>query len=388
MPTAEIVTIGTELLLGEIVDTNSTYLARALKDAGIDLYRTTTIGDNTARIAQAIREAAARADIIITTGGLGPTVDDPTRQAIAAAVRQDVVFVPELWDQIQARFQRFGRQATDNNKRQAFIPQGATPIENPVGTAPAFLVETGNSIVISLPGVPKEMEYLVENSVLPILRERYNLNGTIKSVVLHVASVGESVVDELIGDLEELSNPTVGLAAHPGEMDIRITAKASSPSSANEMIAGVAQTLRDRLGRWIYGQDDETLEQVVLRGFSETGQTLTLVASGMGTSVGEILSNPPGMILGMEQHAEPLDQDQLRQKTLALYNSLHPSIAFGVSLRPDSDRYHLDMMVISRNGATEHHRSYGSAPQNAQLWATNVCLEMLRRAVLSIHEPD
>ena len=158
MPTAEIIALGTELLLGEIQDTNTRYIARHLRDTGIDLFRTAIIGDNAERIAQALREALTRAQIIITTGGLGPTVDDPTRQAVALAVNVPLEYRPELWGQIQARFERFGRQATENNKRQAYIPQGSIPVENLVGTAPAFITETGGSVIISLPGVPREME--------------------------------------------------------------------------------------------------------------------------------------------------------------------------------------------------------------------------------------
>ena len=139
MSSAEIITIGTELLLGEIDDTNATYIARELRDVGIDLYRKTTVGDNARRIAQTIQEALQRTDIIITTGGLGPTVDDPTREAVALAVGVETEFRPELWEQIQNRFQRFGRKPTENNKRQAYVPKGAIPVENPVGTAPSFI---------------------------------------------------------------------------------------------------------------------------------------------------------------------------------------------------------------------------------------------------------
>ncbi len=136
MPTAEIITIGTELLLGEIVDTNSQFLARQLRDVGIDLFRITTVGDNVGRIAKAIQQALKRCDIVLTTGGLGPTVDDPTRDAVAQALGVPTEYHPELWSQIRDRFKRFGRIPTENNRRQAYIPQGAIPIENPVGTAP------------------------------------------------------------------------------------------------------------------------------------------------------------------------------------------------------------------------------------------------------------
>ena len=179
MPTAEIITIGTEILLGEIVDTNTRYLAHKLREQGIDLYRQTTVGDNVSRISQAIQDSMSSADIIITTGGLGPTVDDPTRQAVALAVGVETEFRGELWQQIQARYRRFGRIPTENNKRQAYVPQGAIPIENPVGTAPAFIVESKDSAIIALPGVPREMEYLVEHTIIPYLISRLDLRSVI-----------------------------------------------------------------------------------------------------------------------------------------------------------------------------------------------------------------
>ena len=177
---AEIIAIGTELLLGEIVDTNTSVIARALRSIGIDLYRTAIVGDNPDRIAQAVREAAARSDAVITTGGLGPTVDDASRQGIALAVGLPTEFRPELWEQIQERFARYGRTPTENNRQQAMIPAGALAVENPVGTAPAFIVETPTSAVISLPGVPGEMSYLLETAVLPYLRRRLGLSAIIK----------------------------------------------------------------------------------------------------------------------------------------------------------------------------------------------------------------
>ncbi len=140
MPTAEIIAIGTELLLGETADTNTRFVARVLRSLGIDLFRTQTIGDNADRIAETVRQALERADIVITTGGLGPTVDDPTRQAIADSVGVPLEFHPELWEQITARIARYGRTPTENQKRQAYIPKNAIVIENPVGTAPAFIV--------------------------------------------------------------------------------------------------------------------------------------------------------------------------------------------------------------------------------------------------------
>ena len=191
MPAAEIITIGTEILLGEIVDTNSRFIARKLRDAGIDLYRQTSVGDNPQRIASAIKFGMQGSEIIITTGGLGPTVDDPTRDAVALAVGVETEFRPELWEQIKGRFKKFGRKPTENNKRQAYVPVGSIAVENPVGTAPAFIMESGDRSIIALPGVPREMEYLLENRVIPYLKKRYKITGTIKTRLIHTAGVGE-----------------------------------------------------------------------------------------------------------------------------------------------------------------------------------------------------
>src|SRR5512140_541170 len=190
MPSAEIITIGTEILLGEIVDTNTRHIALTLRDLGVDIYRTTTIGDNAERIATAIREAMGRTEIIITTGGLGPTVDDPTREAIAQAAGVSTEFREDLWEQVVSAIARYGRKPAENQRRQAIVPQGAIGVRNPVGTAPSFILEfvaplpktksetpvTGDQAlkgsIISLPGVPNEMEHILHESIVPYLQKR------------------------------------------------------------------------------------------------------------------------------------------------------------------------------------------------------------------------
>src|SRR5512147_232467 len=229
MPSAEIITIGTEILFGEIVDTNTRYISRTLRGMGVDLYRTITIGDNVERIAEAIHNSMNRAEIVITTGGLGPTVDDPTREAVAKAAGVELEFREDLWQQVVAVISRYGRKPSENQKRQAYIPKGAIAIPNPVGTAPCFIVEyspllkgegSGVRCVASLPGVPNEMEHILHESVIPYLQKRFNLDEIIKIRVLHCAGLGEGMIDEQIAEFETLSNPTVGLAAHTGVVDI------------------------------------------------------------------------------------------------------------------------------------------------------------------------
>lgn len=264
MASAEIITIGTEILLGEIVDTNTRYIARTLRGMGVDLYRTITIGDNAERIAEAIRHSMQRADIVITTGGLGPTVDDPTREAVAKAAGVELEFRDDLWEQVVAVISRYGRKPSENQRRQAFIPKGAVGIPNPVGTAPCFIVETERNAVVSLPGVPNEMEHILHESIIPYLQKRFHLDEIIKIRVLHCSGLGEGMIDEKIADFELLSNPTVGLAAHTGVVDIRIAAKAKSEAGADRMIADIENQIRDRLGDVVFGADEDKLEDVVL----------------------------------------------------------------------------------------------------------------------------
>ncbi|HNJ14512.1 MAG TPA: molybdopterin-binding protein, partial [Anaerolineales bacterium] len=264
MTSAEIITIGTEILLGEIVDTNTRYIARTLRSMGVDLYRTITIGDNIDRIASAIHNSMERADIVITTGGLGPTVDDPTREAVAKAIGVETEFREDLWEQVVETIARYGRKPSENQKRQAYVPKGALGIRNPVGTAPCFIVETERNAVISLPGVPSEMEQILHESMIPYLQKRFNLNEIIKVRVLHCAGLGEGMIDEKIADLETLSNPTVGLAAHTGVVDVRIAAKARNENEANEMIAVIEAQVRERLGNVVFGADEDKLEEVTL----------------------------------------------------------------------------------------------------------------------------
>jgi nicotinamide-nucleotide amidase len=262
---AEIVMIGTELLLGEIVDTNANRFAKALCQIGLDLYYKTTVGDNEARITEVLDLALDRSDVIITSGGIGPTVDDVTRQAVANATGRKLVYSLDLEAQIAARFRSFGRNMADNNKRQAYIPEGALPLSNPAGTAPCFLCEDirGRGIVISLPGVPRELEYMLSKKVMPLLVERVGGAKVTKIRILRTCAVGESNVDRVIGDLMTMKNPTIGLAAHAGQSDVRITAKADTETEADTLIAPLEAEVRRRLGVAIYGVEKETVPEII-----------------------------------------------------------------------------------------------------------------------------
>lgn len=288
---AEIIAIGTELLLGDTVDTNSAHIARQVRDIGLDLFRTTVVGDNSERISAAVRSALSRAQVVITTGGLGPTVDDVTREGIAAALGVNLEFRDELWDEIKARFASFGAEATENNRRQALLPAGSQALNNPVGTAPGFMVAEQDRLVAALPGVPGEMQYMLEKEVVPAIGEMLGLDAVIRSRLMRTAGVGESWLDERIGDLEAGSNPTVGLAAHPGQVDIRITAKAPTEERAEAMIEEVAVAVRKRVGEHIYAEGQLDLEEVLLERLRRSGQSLVVIESGTGAELARGLAS-------------------------------------------------------------------------------------------------
>lgn len=380
MPSAEIITIGTEILLGEIVDTNSAFLARHLRDLNVDVFRTSTIGDNTARIAEIIRETLTRTQIIITTGGLGPTVDDPTREAVALAFGVETEFRPELWDQIVERMGRFGRTVGENQKRQAYVPKGAIAVKNAVGTAPAFIVEQDDKCLIALPGVPREMEYLSETEVFPYLRKRYALSGTIKARVLHTAGMGESVIDEHVGELELLANPTVGLAAHYGMVDVRITAKAASPAEADALIAGVEQTIREKLGLAVYGADEQTLEGVTLAALAGRDWTLAVVEVNTGGELSSRLSETHnaafigGQILPELAKGQSLEQAAAEQREKS-----GASVAIGLTARQEAGDTGVEIVLVTPHSQERSTRGYGGHPKNIPAWGANNALDLLRR---------
>jgi nicotinamide-nucleotide amidase len=261
---AEIVTIGSELLLGQTVDTNAAWMAQRLASLGVNLFYKTVVGDNPGRMLDIISRAMQRSDLVITSGGIGPTQDDLTREIVAKATGRELVLDPELLAQIEERFRRRGFIMTENNNRQAYIPKGAIPVKNPNGTAPSFIVEDPRAVIISLPGVPFEMKWLFDNEVIPYLRPKFNLSEAIYSRVLKVAGLGESAVDDRVGHLIVSSqNPTVGVLAHPGQVDVRITVKAANREEADQMIAPLEQEVRGLLGEHVFAVDNQTMQDVV-----------------------------------------------------------------------------------------------------------------------------
>ena len=290
MANAEIVSIGSELLLGQIVDTNAAWMAQRLTELGVNLFYKTVVGDNPGRMEEVINRALDRSDLVITGGGLGPTQDDLTREIIAKVTGRKLVLDLHLQEQIEHRFRRRELIMTANNERQAYIPEGAIPVENPNGTAPSFIVEDPRGIIYALPGVPFEMKWLFDHEVVPYLRRRFDLTEMITYRILKVAEIGESSVDDRIGHLiADSANPTVGVLAHPGQVDVRITAKAADSEGASKLIAPVEEEVKKLLGRHIFATDSDTMEDAVGRLLREQNVAVAVYEDLTGGLVAERL---------------------------------------------------------------------------------------------------
>ncbi len=289
---AEIIAIGSELLLGQIIDTNSSSIAKRLAENGIELVQTTTVGDDLERMKEVIRDSVNRSEIVITTGGIGPTEDDLTREAVAEVTQHPLIFQPHLMEQIEALFKKRGFRMAESNRKQAFIPEGSIPIENPKGTAPGFIVEFSNGAIISIPGVPAEMEYLMENTVIPYLRKRFDIkHQVIQYKVLRACGLGESAIGQQIKDLmKESKNPVIGTLASAGDIRIRIAAKANNAEEASNLIQNMEEKIRDRLGTLIYGVDNETLQGNIVNDLERLNLTLSVVETFTGGIISQKLT--------------------------------------------------------------------------------------------------
>jgi nicotinamide-nucleotide amidase len=323
-PTCEIITIGTELLLGQILDTNTTYLAQELGRSGITVRFRTAVGDHPDEIVQTIGSALGRCDMVLTTGGLGPTLDDVTREAVARAAEAPLEFRQDLMDHIESLFRRAGYQMPENNRRQAFVPQGSQAIFNPVGTAPAFISDVAGKPVVCLPGVPRELKYLLSREVIPRLRQRFNLTGhQVVYRVLKTVGIGESKVDSLIGDLiKPGENPEIGLLASVGEIKIRMAARAESEAEARSMIEPLEKEIRLRLGKFIFGENEDTLASVIDSLLASRRKTLAIVETFSAGLASERLHSLPSRRL-MESRVIP------GEKSLARWLGLEIPLALG-----------------------------------------------------------
>jgi nicotinamide-nucleotide amidase len=291
---AEVVSVGTELLLGQITDTNATYICQRLAECGIPVYFRQTVGDNFHRVQEAFRLAWSRAELVVFTGGLGPTEDDLTKEAVAAALGAELVEDRDCLAHLEQFFARRGRTMTPNQRRQALIPRGALAIPNRWGTAPGVFWEVDGRVVVMVPGVPREMRGMVDEFVLPELRRRgWVGQDTIRSRVLRTVGIGEGQLEEMVRDLIHTTNPTVAPLAHLGEVHLRITAR-GTPEEVSRLLDETEARLRERLGDAVYGVDDETLDEVVARLLRDSGLRVAVAESCTGGLVGERLTSVAG----------------------------------------------------------------------------------------------
>lgn len=292
----EIISVGTELLLGQIVNTNSAYISQKLAELGIDVYFQSCVGDNSGRLGYVLRQALSRSDLVILTGGLGPTDDDLTVSTVAEVLGRKLICSATVLSDIEQYFSRIGRRPSENNKKQAMVIEGCRVIRNAIGTAPGQIVEDGGKIVVLLPGVPDEMKRMMETGVVPYLKEVGGASqSTIRSKVLRFVGIGESLLASQIEDLlAGQSNPTIAPLAQDGLVDLRITAKAPDVATAEQMISEVAREIRTRFGALVYGEDGEQLAQVVGRLLVERGFSLATAESCTGGLIGKLITDVPG----------------------------------------------------------------------------------------------
>jgi len=290
--TAEIVSVGTELLLGQIIDTHAPVMAQILAECGIGCQRRSTIGDNFSRLTDALRESLSRADVLVTIGGLGPTMDDLTRDAIAAALGDSLVRDEAYEAELRAWFASRNYEFAESNAKQADRPESGITIKNPFGTAPGLLCQKNGKVVIALPGPKGEFVPMAQGPVREFLETLGG--GVIHSRVLRVIGIGESMVEQMLAELMDAENPTVAPYAHTGEVHLRVTARAKTKAEANVLIDPVEAQIRSILGDHLYGTDDTTLEESLLRVLESKGQTVAVAESMTGGQLAGRLTAVPG----------------------------------------------------------------------------------------------
>ena len=329
---AEILSVGTELLMGQIANTDAQYISRRLAELGIAIYRHTTVGDNPARVKEALGEALSRSDIVITTGGLGPTEDDLTKEMVAEYFGLEMRLHQPSLDAIVARMTRTGHPMTDNNRKQAYFPVDALVLPNACGTAPGCVVEQGGKAVAVLPGPPHELKDMFEKQLAPWLARRSGAH--IESRFLRVFGIGESKLETMLSDLFHSDNPTLALYCGPGEVQARITAQATDAAQALELIAPLEAELRRRLGEHVYGEGvDNSIEKTAFDLLKARGETVTFAESCTGGLLAARLVGVPGASeVLMESHVTYADAAKARvlgvkEETLAQYTAVSEPVA-------------------------------------------------------------
>jgi nicotinamide-nucleotide amidase len=407
---AELVTSGTEILLGDIVDTNAAWIAQQLREIGVNLYYKTTVGDNEPRLRGVLEMALARSDVVLVTGGLGPTADDITRDAIANATGCPLERHPDIEDNLRERFARWGYQRmSENNLRQAQIPETATVLENPVGTAPGFVSydrrHGRDGKVIAMPGVPREMKRMMADLVLPFLQELTGGVGIIRRRILRTVGIGESSLDADLGHLMDSANPTMGLAAHLGQADVRIAARAESADEAEELLDKMEEKVRAVIGSYIYSTTpEEAVESVLARLLHEADASVALLETVTKGAIADRMNkgvSPENPVRILQADAEAsalrklLDQPPAGEVAheLALQLRRECNVSHGLAVitsgQPD-ETFHSNQGGETWIGCAGPDRTevarfpFGGADRLTNAWVGNRAMDLLRRILLDL----
>ncbi len=330
---AHVICIGNEIMLGHINNTNAQYASENLSGIGIKTTKHLSISDNPDVIISCIKKSLRDADIVIVTGGLGPTVDDLTLDCISKALDRKLIFNNKVANHIKEHFKKRGLKMPKNNLRQAFVPKGAIPILNNIGTAPGLIIPTDGKVLVALPGVPFELYPMFDNKVLPYLKKRFNPGKTIKSRVIKITGLPESRVNEKVEDILKLGgNVEMGIYPHPEEITVKITVTEKNAKSANAIIKKIERRIKSRLGKHIFGYDDETLEEIVGGLLLKKKKTLAIAESCTGGLLANRVTNVPGsskyFLMGVVAYSNASKNKILsvRQETIKKYGAVSKEV--------------------------------------------------------------
>lgn len=388
---AELIMIGTELLLGQIIDTNASYMGEKLSEIGVDVYRKITVGDNQSRIVNVIKESITRCDVIICSGGLGPTVDDMTRESVAEATDSPLVYHPELYQKIFERLEKRGVKVSENNKKQAFLPKGSIPIHNPVGTAPGFIKEYNSKYIICLPGVPFELKPMFEETVIPFLCQKFGIQNRLYIRVLKVYGLGESRIDYKLGDLLYSSSPTIGLLASPECVRIRLAVKESSHEKANQILDEMENKIHQCLPGLVLSGEDYSLEKALDKLLTDLNKHITIIdAQTAGMIIYRLIqSKAERFVCGEVLPAVKNEQDLEKLFDLRKEYLLKFPFAYNLIIYPDLNK-HTTCVSLSGNETEEIHWElpfYGQEERD-RVRISVISLERIRRKLLNIEFKD
>lgn len=327
-----ILSVGTELLIGQITNTNSVYLSKQLNLLGINVLYHFTVGDNKTRLEEILKYSIEKTDIIITTGGLGPTQDDLTKETISAMMDRSLIKHESSYKKLYEIFKRLNRSMTDNNLKQIYLPENSIVLENNCGTAPGFMIENNGKVIISLPGPPKEMISMFENGVKKYLESK--TSAIIYSKILRIFGIGESELESILYDLiDGQSNPTIATYAKEGEVSLRITSKAQNEKQALEIILPVIEEIKKRVGKYIYSYDNEELHEAVAKILNEKGICLSLAESCTGGLLASKLTEVPGISVSFDRcivtysNLSKIEELGVKKETLDNYGAVSEETA-------------------------------------------------------------